>query len=90
LEGIDKNKKSSLPRGLGTKLLIAHYGGFNFDLKTERENLEKRCKRRRFEKSRARLLYVAENEMMLIDKEGQKIWKNSLKLPTIRRIQSII
>jgi hypothetical protein len=40
---------------------------------------------------RARLfLYVAENEMMLIDKEGQKIWKISLKLPTIRRIHSII
>jgi hypothetical protein len=41
LEGIDKNKKSSLPRGLGTKLLIAHYGGFNFDLKTERKSGKK-------------------------------------------------
>jgi hypothetical protein len=37
-----ESKKSSLPRGLGTKLLIAHYGGFNFfDLKTG-ENLEKK------------------------------------------------
>jgi hypothetical protein len=37
-----KKQKSSLPRGLGTKLLIAHYGGFNFfDLKTG-ENLEKK------------------------------------------------
>jgi hypothetical protein len=51
LEGIDKNKKSSLPRGLGTKLLIACslWRFYFFDLKTG-ENLEKRCKRRRFEK----------------------------------------
>jgi hypothetical protein len=72
--------------------MIAHYGGFNFfDLKTG-ENLEKDARGDGLKRvnSYRTFLYVAENEMMLIDKEGQKIWKNSLKLPTIRRIQSII
>jgi outer membrane protein assembly factor BamB len=68
----------------GTKLLIAHYGGFNFfDLKTGEKIWKKDARGEGLKKVipiDKDFLYVAENEMMLINKDGEKLWKNFIEI----------
>ncbi len=68
----------------GTKLLIAHYGGFNFfDLKTGEKVWKKDARGDGLKKVipiDKDFLYVAENEMMLINKDGEKLWKNFIEI----------
>tara|TARA_R110000868_G_scaffold18760_3_gene81870 strand:+ start:1011 stop:2909 length:1899 start_codon:yes stop_codon:yes gene_type:complete len=79
-----KTKKVVYLEDWGTKLLIAHYGGFNFfDLKTGEKIWKKDARGdglKRVIPIEQDFLYVAENEMMLIDKEGQKIWKKFIEI----------
>jgi outer membrane protein assembly factor BamB len=68
----------------GTKLLIAHFGGFNFfDLKTGQKIWKKDARGDGLKKVipiDKDFLYVAENEMMLINKDGEKLWKNFIEI----------
>lgn len=68
----------------GSKLLIAHYGGFNFfDLKTGEKIWKKDARGdglKRVIPIDKDFLYVAENEMMLINKDGEKLWKNFIEI----------
>jgi outer membrane protein assembly factor BamB len=68
----------------GTKLLIAHFGGFNFfDLKTGEKIWKKDARGDGLKKVipiDKDFLYVAENEMMLINKDGEKLWKNFIEI----------
>ncbi|QKJ61856.1 MULTISPECIES: PQQ-binding-like beta-propeller repeat protein [unclassified Flavobacterium] len=68
----------------GTKLLIAHYSGFNFfDLKTGEKIWKKDARGDGLKKVipiDKDFLYVAENEMMLINKDGEKLWKNFIEI----------
>lgn len=68
----------------GTKLLIAHYSGFNFfDLKTGEKIWKKDARGdglKRVIPIDQDFLYVAENEMMLINKEGEKLWKKFIEI----------
>ena len=68
----------------GSKLLIAHFGGFNFfDLKTGEKIWKKDARGDGLKKVipiDKDFLYVAENEMMLINKDGEKLWKNFIEI----------
>jgi outer membrane protein assembly factor BamB len=68
----------------GTKLLIAHFSGFNFfDLKTGEKIWKKDARGDGLKKVipiDKDFLYVAENEMMLINKDGEKLWKNFIEI----------
>ena len=68
----------------GTKILIAHFGGFNFfDLKTGAKIWKKDARGDGLKKVipiDKDFLYVAENEMMLINKDGEKLWKNFIEI----------
>lgn len=79
-----KTKRVVYLEDWGTKLLIAHFKGFNFfDLKTGEKIWKKDARGdglKRVIPIEQDFLYVAENEMMLIDKEGQKIWKKFIEI----------
>jgi len=68
----------------GTKLLIAHDSGFNFfDLKTGEKIWKKDARGnglKRVIPIEQDFLYVAENEMMLINKDGEKLWKKFIEI----------
>ncbi len=68
----------------GTKLLIAHYNGFNFfDLKTGEKIWKKDARGgglKRVIAIEKDFLYVAENEMMLINSNGEKLWKSFIEI----------
>ena len=68
----------------GTKLLIAHDSGFNFfDLKTGEKIWKKDARGsglKRVIPIDQDFLYVAENEMMLINKDGEKLWKKFIEI----------
>ncbi|TAF80406.1 MAG: hypothetical protein EAZ50_08995 [Runella slithyformis] len=79
-----KTKKVVYLEDWGTKLLIAHYGGFNFfDLKTGEKIWKKDARGdglKRVIPIDQDFLYVAENEMMLINKNGEKLWKSFIEI----------
>jgi len=68
----------------GTKLLVAHNSGFNFfDLKTGEKIWKKDARGdglKRVIPIEQDFLYVAENEMMLINKDGEKLWKKFIEI----------
>ncbi|KIQ19961.1 MULTISPECIES: outer membrane protein assembly factor BamB family protein [Flavobacterium] len=68
----------------GTKLLVAHNSGFNFfDLKTGEKIWKKDARGdglKRVIPIDQDFLYVAENEMMLINKDGEKLWKKFIEI----------
>lgn len=68
----------------GTKILVAHHSGFNFyNLKDGSKVWKKDARGDGLKKVipiDGDYLYVAENEMMLIDKNGQKKWKNFIEI----------
>ena len=68
----------------GNKLLIAHHSGFNFyDLKTGSKIWKKDARGdglKRVIPIDQDFLYVAENEMMLINKNGEKLWKKFIEI----------
>jgi outer membrane protein assembly factor BamB len=68
----------------GTKLLIAHFSGFNFyDLNTGEKIWKKDARGDGLKKVipiDKDFLYVAENEMMLINSNGEKLWKNFIEI----------
>jgi outer membrane protein assembly factor BamB len=79
-----KTKRVVYLEDWGTKLLIAHFGGFNFfDLKTGAKIWKKDARGdglKRVIPIDQDFLYVAENEMMLINKDGEKLWKNFIEI----------
>lgn len=79
-----KTKKVVYLEDWGTKLLIAHYSGFNFfDLKTGEKVWKKDARGDGLKKVipiDQDFLYVAENEMMLINKDGEKLWKSFIEI----------
>jgi len=79
-----KTKKVVYLEDWGSKLLIAHYSGFNFyDLKTGEKIWKKDARGdglKRVIPIDQDFLYVAENEMMLINKEGEKLWKKFIEI----------
>jgi outer membrane protein assembly factor BamB len=79
-----KTKRVVYLEDWGTKLLIAHYGGFNFfDLKTGEKIWKKDARGdglKRVIPIDQDFLYVAENEMMLINKNGEKLWKSFIEI----------
>jgi outer membrane protein assembly factor BamB len=68
----------------GTKLLVAHNSGFNFyDLKSGEKIWKKDARGdglKRVIPIDQDFLYVAENEMMLINKDGEKLWKKFIEI----------
>lgn len=68
----------------GDRLLIAHYSGFNFyDLKTGKKIWKKDARGDQLKRViplGTDYLYVAENEMMLIDQNGEKKWKKFIEI----------
>lgn len=68
----------------GTKILVAHNSGFNFyNLKDGTKIWKKDARGDGLKKVISidgDYLYVAENEMILIDKDGQKKWKNFIEI----------
>lgn len=68
----------------GTKILVAHNSGFNFYNLNDGSKIWKKDARGDGLKKVIPLdgdyLYVAENEMMLIDKDGQKKWKSFIEI----------
>lgn len=79
-----KTKRVVYLEDWGTKLLIAHYSGFNFyDLKTGEKIWKKDARGdglKRVIPIDQDFLYVAENEMMLINKDGEKLWKKFIEI----------
>lgn len=79
-----KTKKVIYLEDWGTKLLIAHYSGFNFyDLKSGEKIWKKDARGdglKRVIPIDQDFLYVAENEMMLINKDGEKLWKKFIEI----------
>jgi outer membrane protein assembly factor BamB len=79
-----KTKRVVYLEDWGTKLLIAHYGGFNFyDLNTGEKIWKKDARGdglKRVIPIEQDFLYVAENEMMLINKDGEKLWKKFIEI----------
>jgi hypothetical protein len=68
----------------GSKILVAHNSGFNFYNLNDGSKIWKKDARGDGLKKVIPLdgdyLYVAENEMMLIDKDGQKKWKSFIEI----------
>lgn len=79
-----KTRKVVYLEDWGSKLLIAHYSGFNFfDLKTGEKIWKKDARGDGLKKVipiDQDFLYVAENEMMLINKDGEKLWKKFIEI----------
>ncbi len=79
-----KTKKIVYVEDWDTKLLIAHYDGFNFyDLKSGQKVWKKDARGSGLKKVipiDKDFLYVAEDEMMLINKDGQKLWKDFINI----------
>lgn len=79
-----KTKRVVYLEDWGTKLLIAHYSGFNFfDLNTGEKIWKKDARGdglKRVIPIDQDFLYVAENEMMLINKDGEKLWKKFIEI----------
>lgn len=79
-----KTKKVVYLEDWGSKLLIAHFSGFNFyDLKTGEKIWKKDARGdglKRVIPIEQDFLYVAENEMMLINKDGEKLWKKFIEI----------
>jgi outer membrane protein assembly factor BamB len=79
-----KTKRIVYLEDWGTKLLIAHFGGFNFfDLKTGEKIWKKDARGdglKRVIPIDQDFLYVAENEMMLINSNGEKLWKSFIEI----------
>jgi len=79
-----KTKRVVYLEDWGTKLLIAHYSGFNFfDLNTGEKVWKKDARGdglKRVIPIDQDFLYVAENEMMLINKDGEKLWKKFIEI----------
>ncbi|PWK28542.1 putative pyrroloquinoline-quinone binding quinoprotein [Arcicella aurantiaca] len=79
-----KTKRVVYLEDWGTKILVAHYGGFNFfDLKTGEKIWKKDARGdglKRVIPIDQDFLYVAENEMMLINKNGEKLWKSFIEI----------
>ncbi|OAZ03501.1 PQQ-binding-like beta-propeller repeat protein [Flavobacterium succinicans] len=79
-----KTKKVVYLEDWGSKLLIAHFSGFNFyDLKTGEKIWKKDARGdglKRVIPIDQDFLYVAENEMMLINKDGEKLWKKFIEI----------
>ncbi len=79
-----KTKKVVYLEDWGDKLLVAHYSGFNFfDLNTGAKIWKKDARGeglKRVIPIDKDFLYVAENEMMLINKNGEKLWKNFIEI----------
>lgn len=79
-----KTKRIVYLEDWGTKLLVAHYAGFNFfDLKTGEKIWKKDARGdglKRVIPIGQDFLYVAENEMMLINKNGEKLWKSFIEI----------
>ncbi|OXA92528.1 outer membrane protein assembly factor BamB family protein [Flavobacterium hercynium] len=68
----------------GTKILVAHNSGFNFFNLNDGSKIWKKDARgdglKKVIPIDGDYLYVAENEMMLIDKDGQKKWKSFIEI----------
>ncbi|MES2240093.1 MAG: PQQ-binding-like beta-propeller repeat protein [Bacteroidota bacterium] len=68
----------------GTKILVAHNSGFNFFNLNDGSKIWKKDARgdglKKVISVDGDYLYVAENEMMLIDRDGQKKWKNFIEI----------
>ncbi|WP_281298594.1 PQQ-binding-like beta-propeller repeat protein [Flavobacterium limnophilum] len=68
----------------GTKILVAHTNGFNFFNLNDGSKVWKKDARgdglKKVIPIDGDYLYVAENEMMLIDKDGQKKWKSFIEI----------
>jgi hypothetical protein len=68
----------------GTKILVAHHSGFNFYNLNDGSKIWKKDARgdglKKVISIDGDYLYVAENEMMLIDKDGQKKWKSFIEI----------
>ncbi|MCP2028115.1 outer membrane protein assembly factor BamB [Flavobacterium sp. HSC-32F16] len=79
-----KTKRVVYLEDWGTKLLVAHYSGFNFYDLTSGEKIWKKDARgdglKRVIPIDKDFLYVAENEMMLINKDGEKLWKKFIEI----------
>ncbi len=79
-----KTKRVVYLEDWGTKLLVAHYSGFNFfDLKTGEKIWKKDARGgglKRVIPIDQDFLYIAENEMMLINKNGEKLWKGFIEI----------
>lgn len=79
-----KTKRVVYLEDWGTKLLIAHYSGFNFYDLNSGEKIWKKDARgdglKRVIPIDQDFLYVAENEMMLINKDGEKLWKKFIEI----------
>ena len=79
-----KTKKVVFVEDWDTKLLIAHFNGFNFyDLQTGQKIWKKDARGGGLKKVipiDKDFLYVAEDEMMLINKNGEKLWKDFINI----------
>lgn len=79
-----KTKRLVLFEDWKDKMLLAHYKGFNFfNYKTGEKVWDKDPKGKNIKSvipQGTDFLYVYDNEMMLIDKEGQKKWKKDVKI----------
>lgn len=79
-----KTKRVVYLEDWGTKILVAHYSGFNFfDLNTGEKIWKKDARGeglKRVIPIDQDFLYVAENEMMLINKDGEKLWKKFIEI----------
>lgn len=79
-----KTKSLVLVEDWQNKMLIAHYKGFNFyDYKTGEKKWAKDPKGKNIKSvipQGTDFLYVYDNEMMLVDKDGQKKWKKDVKI----------
>ncbi|PWB22135.1 PQQ-binding-like beta-propeller repeat protein [Flavobacterium sp. HTF] len=79
-----KTKRVVYLEDWGTKILVAHYSGFNFYDLSSGEKIWKKDARgdglKRVIPIDQDFLYVAENEMMLINKDGEKLWKKFIEI----------
>lgn len=79
-----ETKKLVLFEDWQDKMLLAHYKGFNFYDYNTGEKLWKKDPKGKGIKSvipiDSDFLYVYDDEMMLIDKNGQKLWKSDVKI----------
>lgn len=79
-----KTKRVVYLEDWGTKILVAHNSGFNFfDLKNGEKIWKKDARGdglKRVIPIEQDFLYVAENEMMLINKDGEKLWKKFIEI----------
>ena len=79
-----KTKRVVYLEDWGTKLLVAHFSGFNFYDLNSGEKIWKKDARgdglKRVIPIDQDFLSVAENEMMLINKDGEKLWKKFIEI----------